>query len=438
MNTLSLKRLVAIVCIFCSCISAYSQKYNLKEYIHIEIVPDHENWTYHVGENAQFAIRVIRANVPMRNVNLQCEIGPEKMPATKKVYSLMEKGSFVINGGTMEAPGFLTCQCQVTVNGKTYKNFINVAFDPEKIAPTTTRPKDFDRFWEQAIQEARAIDLDPLITLMPEKCTPKVNVYHVRFQHYQKDTYMYGWLCVPKAEGKYPAILCVPGAGVKPIPAETELAEQGVITFSIGVNGIPQTLPEEAYRALRYGVLHDYAFIHLDSKEHYYYRRVYTGCVRAMDFIHTLPQFDGSNLGVTGGSQGGALAIVTAALDPRVKALVAVHPALCDLTGYLHGRAGGWPHLFNERNKKLNNTPAKIETTRYYDVVNFARNLKAAGYYSWGFNDPTCPPTSFYAAYNVIKAPKQLFVAHETGHWRMPEQDETIHGWLVETLKNGK
>lgn len=151
-----------------------------------------------------------------------------------------------------------------------------------------------------------------------------------------------------------------------------------MITFAIGVNGVPQTLDDEVYNNLRYGVLRDYGFIHLDDKEHYYYRRIYSGCVRAIDFITTLPAYDGTNLGVVGASQGGALSIVAAALDSRVKALVAFHPAMCDLTGYLHGRAGGWPHMFAAKNATLNNKPDKIETSRYYDVVEFCQGAESA------------------------------------------------------------
>ena len=69
------------------------------------------------------------------------------------------------------------------------------------------------------------------------------------------------------------------------------------------------------------------------------------------------------------------------------------------------------------------------------DVVNFARLLKVPGMYSWGFNDETCPPTSMYAAYNVISATKELFIAQETGHWTYPEQTEKLNSWLVTKLK---
>jgi cephalosporin-C deacetylase len=147
-----------------------------------------------------------------------------------------------------------------------------------------------------------------------------------------------------------------------------------------------------------------------------------------------LPQFDGTNLAVTGGSQGGALSIITAGLDPRVKYLAAYYPALSDMTGYLKGRAGGWPHIFDKTNLPYNNTKEKLETVKYYDVVNFARLVKIPGFYSWGFNDETCPPTSMYAAYNVINAPKELFLALETGHWTYQEQRDKGNDWLAEKL----
>jgi cephalosporin-C deacetylase-like acetyl esterase len=162
---------------------------------------------------------------------------------------------------------------------------------------------------------------------------------------------------------------------------------------------------------------------------------VYLGCVRAVDFLDSLPNFDGENIAITGGSQGGALSIITAGLDKRIKWLAAYYPALSDITGYLHKRAGGWPHLFSRYNIAYNNFPDKIKTVTYYDVVNFARLLTIPGFYTWGFNDNVCPPTSMYAAYNVIKSPKELFLAQETGHWTYPEQNERAEAWLLDKLK---
>ena len=104
----------------------------------------------------------------------------------------------------------------------------------------------------------------------------------------------------------------------------------------------------EVYGNLASGALRSYYTLNLHDRDKFYYKRVYLATVRSNDFLTSLPQYDGRNLGVIGGSQGGALAIVTAALDPRVKYLAAYYPALSDLTGYLQGRAGGWPHYFQQ------------------------------------------------------------------------------------------
>ena len=245
---------------------------------------------------------------------------------------------------------------------------------------------------------------------------------------------LYGILCVPKKEGKYPALLTVPGAGVRPYGGDIAMAEKGMITFEIGIHGVPVNMEPGVYLNLGAGALSGYQNFNLDDRDRFYYKRVYLGCVRANDFICSLPQFDGRNLAVTGGSQGGALTIITAALDSRVKYLAAFYPALCDLTGYLHGRAGGWPHYFAKNNLDFNNKKDKIETCGYYDVVNFARQVMVPGIYSWGYNDDVCPPTSTYAAYNVITAPKSLYLAQETGHWTFPEQHDKVDEWLLEKL----
>ena len=437
MKTIQHTTIVVILLLFFQAtFHAWGQKKNERQLVEIEITPDHDTWDYEVGEEVHFSIRVKKAQESLTDVCLSYYIGAEKMSPTIQGDTLMKQEVLTIVGGTMLQPGFMTCRCEVDVDGQKYSNYLNVAFSPHEIMPTQIMPDDFDSFWQESVEKAGRIPLDPLVALVPEKCTERTNVYHVRLQHGRKDTYLYGWLCVPRKSGQYPAVLCLPGAGVKPVPAEVELSEmgEGMITFAIGGNGIPLDLPQEVYDNLRYGVLKDYGFIHLDSKEHYYYRRIYTGCVRAIDFITTLTEYDGKNLGVMGGSQGGALSIVTASLDKRVKALVAFYPALCDVTGYLHNRAGGWPHIFAPKNMSLNHTPDKISTTQYYDVVNFARRLQVQGYYSWGYNDFTCPPTSLFAAYNVIQAPKTLYVAHPTGHWRLPEQTQKAVSWLYNML----
>ncbi len=74
--------------------------------------------------------------------------------------------------------------------------------------------------------------------------------------------------------------------------------------------------------------------------------------------------------------------------------------------------------------------PGEVETLAYFDVVNFARRVQVPGWYSWGYNDLTCPPTSLYAAYNVIPGAKELHLFLETGHWTFPEQWMAGNAWL--------
>jgi cephalosporin-C deacetylase len=405
--------------------------------IKVVVGPDHSDWLYKPRENVKFSISVLKDGNPVKNVNVRYEIGPEKMDPTKKDSLNLINGVLVVDGGTLKIAGFLRCTVTAKIDGKEYKQMATAGFDPLAIKPTVENPVDFNQFWNDAKNELAKIPLDAKMTLLPERCTEKVNVYHVDIQNFRINSRLYGILCIPKREGKYPALLTVPGAGVRPY-GNIALAEKGMITFETGIHGIPVTMDEDIYYDLGAGALRGYQNYNLDDRDRFYYKRVYLGCVRANDFIFSLPQFDGSNLAVTGGSQGGALSIITAGLDPRVKYLAAFYPALCDVTGYLKGRAGGWPHYFDKSNIEFNNKKDKIETCGYYDVVNFARLLKIPGIYSWRFNDDVCPPTSMYAAYNVITAPKSLYLALETGHWTFPEQEEKLDNWLLEKLNVNK
>ena len=403
--------------------------------IKVIVAPDHSDWTYKVNEKVKFTISVLQDGNLLKGAKIKYEVGPEKMEAIKKDSIILSSGTISVDGGSLKIGGFLRCVVIAKVEGKEYRGFATAGFDPLTIQPTVENPTDFKQFWDQAKTELSKIPLDAKMTLLPDRCTENVNVYHVNLQNFRLGSRLYGILCIPKKEGKYPALLKVPGAGVRPYAGDVAMAEKGIITFEIGIHGISVTMDPSVYSDLGNGALNQYYNYNLDNRDRYYYKRVYVGCVRANDFLVSLPQYDGTNLAVTGGSQGGALSIVTAALDERVKYLAAFYPALSDVTGYLNGRAGGWPHMFDKNNLPFNNLKEKKETIKYYDVVNFARHVKVPGLYSWGFNDETCSPTSMYASYNVISAPKELYLALETGHWIYPEQREKFNSWLLEQLK---
>ncbi len=403
--------------------------------VKVVVAPDHSDWTYTIGEKVKFNVSVYQFGNLVKNAKIRYEIGPEKQEPTKKESLTLINGTQTLDGGTMNIAGFLRCTAVAEVDGKEYRSLGTAGFSPTTIQPTVNNPIDFDTFWNGAKADLAIIPIDAKMTLIPERCTEKVNVYHLNIQNFRSGARLYGILCMPKKEGKYPALLHVPGAGVRPYSGDIANAEKGIITLQIGIHGIPVNMDPIVYADLGNGVLNGYPNYNLDDKNRFFYKRVYLGCLRANDFLVSLPQFDGKNLAVTGGSQGGALSIVTAALDSRVKWLGAFYPALSDMTGYLNGRAGGWPHYFDKNNKEVNNKKEKIETVAYYDVVNFARRLKVPGMYSWGYNDETCPPTSMFASYNTINAPKELYLALETGHWTFPEQNEKMTNWLVKKLK---
>ncbi|MBL7736520.1 MAG: acetylxylan esterase [Chitinophagaceae bacterium] len=398
--------------------------------IQISIKPDRPAAIYKTGEPVTFRVTVLDNGRPIPRAEIYYEVGPEKMPPAQSG-ALTIKGSAIIKGGTLSEPGFLRCIVTMQAEGKTYRNLCTVGFDPLQINAYATAPADFLEFWNNSIAASSKIPLEPVFTPIPERSTDKVNVYEISFNHYSPGGKLYGILCVPKKEGKYPAVITFPGAGVWPLYGNPALAEKGVITLDMGIHGIPMTLNKELYPALNASALNGYFMFNLDNRDLYYHKRVFLGCIKAIDFLFTLDAFDGKRLAVDGGSQGGALAIVAAALDKRVNYIASLYPALSDLTGYLHGRAGGAPQMFRIEDINDPIQQKKIETSRYYDIVNFARLLKAPGFYLWGFNDEACAPTSTYAAYNVITAPKELFTDPTLGHWSAPDQWERVNNWIL-------
>lgn len=424
----------ALFYVLFSPISIFAQT-RANEIVQVVVTPDKADWTYRLDEPASFSVTVLRHQVPIE-AEVRYSIGLEKMEASQKgTLRVTTPFTTVGKAATLDEPGFLRCDVRVEVDGKEYRGIATAAFEPEKIQPTQVLPSDFWDFWNDAKAEAAKIPMDAKLILLPERCTENADVYQVNMQSFGAGSRLYGILALPKKEGKHPAILQVPGAGVRPYAGVIDMAEQGFITLQIGIHGIPVIYETSLYDDLRASALKDYQFFNLDNRDKYYYKRVYLGCVRAVDYLASLPQYDGENLAVWGGSQGGALAIVTAALDKRVKHLVSIYPALSDMTGYLHGRAGGWPHMFNAANSAFLNKDEKVNVSAYYDVVNFARYVEVPGFYTWGYNDDVCPPTSYYAAYNQIKAPKECLVVQETGHWTFPDQQTKIRDWLTKQLK---
>ena len=163
-------------------------------------------------------------------------------------------------------------------------------------------PADFREFWQKSIEVGRRIPLNAVMTRMAERSRDDVDVYHINFQNTRTTSRIYGILSMPKGEGPFPALLILPGAGVRPYFPSYEWARRGVITLSIGIHGIPVDRDSLFYNELRATALQNYNTAQLEDRDRYYYRRVFVGLVRAGDFIFDLPQFDKKTYAVRGGS----------------------------------------------------------------------------------------------------------------------------------------
>jgi len=393
------------------------------------VQPNHSDWNYKVGETAVFDISVLRNSVPVKGVEIEYEAGKEMYPDVKEKKTLSD-GRMTWKG-KLQKPGFYRLSVKATVAGKEYKGSATAAFSPEKLEASTVDPSDFDAFWKKTLSDARQTSLDPHLELLPDRCTDKVNVYQVSFQNIRWGSRTYGILCVPTAPGTYPALLRVPGAGVRPYSGDVWFASEGCITLEIGIHGVPVIMKQSIYDELMNGALNCYWDTNIDNRDKNYYKRVIVGCLRAVDYIATLKEWDGKNLGVTGSSQGGFLSLATAALDKRVSCYGAVHAALCDLTASLKGEPDGWPHYFYY---DKNPSKAQIEGSRYYDGVNFARRISCPGWFSFGYNDDVVPPTTAWATYNVVKAEKEIRPYPQTAHFWYQEQWDEWCEWLKKRL----
>lgn len=403
---------------------------------------DRKDWTYKVGDTPVFRVRTEPPSEDGAPEVVRYRLGQVMFEPEIPVRLEVPPGGVDVPGGTMEHPGFRRLIADVQVGNKKVRGLATAAFSPEEIRPTQTEPADFDAFWKESLEKLVTVTADPRLEHRPERSGPTFDAYELSLATYDpngKTDRFYGILCVPKGSGPFPAILQTPGAGVRGYKGEIWVPRDQFITLEVGIHGIPVTKDADYYKALFAGALSGYERRDLADREKFYYRRVYLGCYRALDYLTSHPKWDGRNLIVRGGSQGGQLAIVCGALHPKVTGIAAAFPAFCDVTGYLHGRAGGWPGLFRgkppEDPEKRKIWDAEIATTAYYDAVNFARRLNVPAYFTWGFNDEVCPPDSFYAMLGVVTAPREVRTFPLAGHDLPQEGWGAYSAWTIKQAR---
>lgn len=401
--------------------------------------PDHADWLYRTGEQATVEIRLYRYGIPQEGLTVEYSLGDDLMPADRSGSVVLKNGRAAIPLGTMRRPGFRDCRLSATIDGTTYRHHVKVGFSPEAIEPYTALPADFTEFWQANKAQLAAFPLQYTKERVAKYSTDRVDCYLIRLTLNRQGQAVYGYLFCPRdaRPDSCPVVLCPPGAGIKTIRNPLHhryYAEAGCIRLEFEIHGLHPELPEETFRDLARafdGRENGYLANGLDDRENFYMKRVYLACIRCIDLLTSLPEWDGRNVIVQGGSQGGALALVTAALDERVTACVANHPALSDMARFEIGEADGYPHYSRLRGM---DTPAKLRTMAYYDVVNFARQIRVPTRMTWGYNDDVCPPTTSYAVYNVLQCPKEALVTPVNEHWTSEATERGHLEWIKRHL----
>lgn len=291
--------------------------------------------------------------------------------------------------------------------------------------PPRNEPGDFDAFWRDTLAETRRFSLDAKFERV-ETGLRTVETYDVKYNGFGGQP-IKGWLALPtQRSAPLPCMVEFIGyGGGRGFATDWLLwASAGYAHLVMDTRGQGSTwrkgdTPDVETEGgnpqypgfMTRGVL---------NPATYYYRRVFSDAVRAVETARAHPAIDGTHIGVTGGSQGGGIALATSALADKVEL------ALCDVPFLCHYRRAveitdAYPYM--EITKYLQTHRDKIETVfatlAYFDGVNFAPRAQARTLFSVGLMDEICPPSTVYAAYNYLQTPKQIevweFNHHEGG-----------------------
>lgn len=211
-------------------------------------VPDHADWLYKVGEKAKVEVTFCKYGMP-QDVEVSYEIGPDEMPATSKGKVRLKNGRATIDMGTMKQPGFLDLRLTATVADKKYEHHVKVGFSPELLKPYTKNPQDFDEFWKANLEEARKTHLHVDCKKVDAYCTDETDMYLLKIRTDSRHS-IYGYLSKPKKAGKFPVVLCPPGAGIKTIKEPMRqifYAKNGFIRLEMEIHGLNPEMTEEQF-----------------------------------------------------------------------------------------------------------------------------------------------------------------------------------------------
>ena len=342
------------------------------------------------------------------------------------------KDSLLVYEGSFTDP----CSIIVEARMKSVNTSLGMVVDPEKLKPGNRCPRDFESYWTKLKKSLNAMPMvikkAAVLGTDSDKgytCDDiEINCLGPKPVH--------GYFARPEkaATGSLPVVLLVHAAGVKGSWCRSEpgnalkYAKKGTLCFDLNAHGMLNDQPEDYYGDLENGELKGYWLQGLTNRDEVYFRGMYLRLLRTIDFLTKQPEWDGKRILVIGESQGGGQALIAAGLDPRVSAVVAIVPAMCDWFGSQSKRMSGWPQPF-ESNASKNEM---LKALPYFDAANILKDSKAIIYTEIGLIDMTCPATSVYAAVNQANGQKIIYPVpyrphHQPGGVLAKTWEETVY-----------
>ena len=316
----------------------------------------------------------------------------------------------------------------------------------ESIRSAPKRPADFDEYWAQLKAEVARVSTDWERKPYAPLSTPGRQVDIISFKTID-GSLVHGWYAAPPdVEGMRTAAgyLWLPGySRGNPKPADESIYED-TATFGLNIHG---NLPDTPYvHPFKTG--DDYITDGIDNPLTFIYRRIVANCLIALEVLGAQPEVDPELLVVGGMSQGGALAMITAALCPECRLCFADMPWLCDIDlaltlvdmdRYRESRDRRVPDarmlvaFYAEEHPDL--ADRIYQTYRYFDPLSHADRIQCPVQVSAGGRDPSCRPPTIYSVYNNIVAPKEMLYLPNAGHEIVPQMHVAHAEWLSSKLQ---
>ncbi len=295
----------------------------------------------------------------------------------------------------------------------------------------TTRPADFNEFWQQTLEELRSQPLDAVVT--PQADQSGCKICHVNFRSLGERR-VYGWYIVPPGDGPFPAALILPGNGVYQMPFNFTWPHGRYALLVIQVHGYDVDLSNFP-KVWPWKHSHGNYWSEWESREQAFARIVYANCTRAVDFLMSRPEVNKDELYLEGGSQGGGLAIITAALNPAIKSVYINAPGLCRLD-WLYPHFLDAPFPWNGKSPKPSGMSDKelLRIMSYYDAANFVPDIRCPITANIALQDSVTIGGTALAAFRNTRAPLTLVNGIWMNHRVDDRMNEAHLKWLKQTV----